>query len=242
MFDYSSKLPEAGRDINYELCNSLGYRSDEFTKEHNGKHVLFAGCSNSYGMSVGNLKDTWTWQVFEYLSQKEKMSGYYNLASCGASPAGIISRVFRYIQEYGMPELIIIIFPDLHRSLRPSGETSFGDVQGYGQNSSADYQHILYFHEQYKMLEYMCKVQGSRLITTTYDTPFTHNIMKSFNSNSYFYFDLPLSDVQYVERGRRLMEINVDEGLELLGDDGIHPGPAWQKLAAEIIIGKIVYN
>lgn len=51
--------------------NSLGFRSDEFIKNHNGKHILFAGCSETEGTG-GNLESNWPYMVYSELCKKKK--------------------------------------------------------------------------------------------------------------------------------------------------------------------------
>lgn len=94
--------------------NSLLFRSDEFKKEHDGKHILFSGCSNSYGASLYN-HEIWPWIVYNKIKEKEKVSGYYNLSISGVGPLHIVSDVFKYIDNYSKPDTIFINLPHLSR-------------------------------------------------------------------------------------------------------------------------------
>jgi hypothetical protein len=94
--------------------NSLGFRSDEFTKNHNGKHILFAGCSETEGYG-GNLESSWPYMVYSELCKKEKISGFFNLSRGGWGHEIIISNIMAYINDYGKPDKIYILLPNMGR-------------------------------------------------------------------------------------------------------------------------------
>ena len=94
--------------------NSLGFRSDEFIKNHNGKHILFAGCSETEGCG-GNLESSWPYMVYSELCKKEKISGFFNLSKAGWGHEVIISNIMSYINDYGKPDTIYILLPNMGR-------------------------------------------------------------------------------------------------------------------------------
>ena len=94
--------------------NSLGFRSDEFIKNHNGKHILFAGCSETEGYG-GNLESSWPYMVYSELCKKEKISGFFNLSKGGWGHEIIISNIMAYINDYGKPDKIYILLPNIGR-------------------------------------------------------------------------------------------------------------------------------
>jgi hypothetical protein len=94
--------------------NSLLFRSDEFTKNHDGKHILFSGCSNTYGFSLYN-HEIWPWLLYNKIKEKEKVSGYYNLAIPGTGAFSMVSDIFKYINNYSKPDVIFINLPLLSR-------------------------------------------------------------------------------------------------------------------------------
>lgn len=101
------------KTVVYEY-NSLGFRSDEFIKDHDGKHVLFSGCSHAEGIG-GNLDSCWSYMTYNELLKKEKLSGFFNLARYGWGYDIIISNIMAYINHYGKPDQIFILFPNLGR-------------------------------------------------------------------------------------------------------------------------------
>ena len=73
--------------------NSLGYRSDEFTKFHDGEHILFAGCSETEGMG-GALESCWSYMTYKKLSETKNVSGFFNLSKGGWGHDVIISNIY----------------------------------------------------------------------------------------------------------------------------------------------------
>lgn len=102
--------------------NSDNLRSDEFKKEHEGKHILFAGCSITFGDGLP-VKYTWPHIVYSTIAQQEKLSGFYNVGRPGASNIWILMQIMKYIELYGIPETIFINFPDPEREIADSEET-----------------------------------------------------------------------------------------------------------------------
>jgi hypothetical protein len=94
--------------------NSYGFRSDEFTTKHEEKHIVFSGCSYTYGDSVF-LKDSWTYKLYSEIAKKEKLSGYFNLGSPGASTKQAIDQIFYYIELFGNPNVIFLLMPNPER-------------------------------------------------------------------------------------------------------------------------------
>jgi len=107
----------------YKL-NKYGFRSDEFTTDHDGKHILFAGCSYTYGDSVF-LEDSWTYKVYSDIAKKEKLSGYFNLGNPGASTKQTIHQIFFYITLFGNPDVIFLLMPNPERDFH---NNSYNDL------------------------------------------------------------------------------------------------------------------
>ena len=100
----------------YKL-NEYGFRSDKFTTDHDGKHIIFAGCSYTYGDSVF-LEDSWAHKLYQDIAKKEKLSGYFNLGNPGASTKESIDQIFSYIELFGNPEVIFLLMPNPERDFR----------------------------------------------------------------------------------------------------------------------------
>lgn len=231
MIELNTKMPDCMKDYNTDtdISNSLGYRSDEFVNVDGQDSLLFAGCSNSFGAGIEKHQDTWTHLVYKEINPS---SGYFNVSSPGASPSGVISRIFRYIANYGMPKTIFILLPSLSRSIAPGQGVLYEEWRD--EFASPVMENFIHFHEQYAMLSHMCYLHGTRLISTTYDMPRSTSLLLSLDEKYFF-------DMYYEGWKERLMEINLS-GLELLADDGDHWGTAWHRLAAEIFLDQYSNN
>lgn len=138
--------------IEYFL-NSDGLRSDEFKKDHDGEHIIFAGCSNTFGKGT-EYKDTWAYQVYEEISQTRKTSGYYNLGLNAGTIIEIIFQIFAYISKYGKPDTIFLFLPEVERD----------DEFFIFPNKHTD---PMVFRI-YDMLDKFCKVSNTKLIASTW--------------------------------------------------------------------------
>ena len=120
--------------------NSFGFRSDEFTSVHNGDHVLFAGCSATEGVG-GSLESCWSYMTYSHLLKNSKLSGFFNVARHGWGYDIIISNIMSYINNYGKPDKIFILFPNIGRFYKWKEQNKDVEIfQYYGSmpNSAED--------------------------------------------------------------------------------------------------------
>lgn len=94
--------------------NEQSFRSDDFISGHLGKHVLFAGCSETEGVG-GNIEDTWSNILYRKISSEEQCSGFFNLARSGWGWRRIILNSIIYFKKYGYPHLFFILLPNNQR-------------------------------------------------------------------------------------------------------------------------------
>ena len=104
---------EKDENITY-VMNNYGHRSDDFTDKHDGLHVLFAGCSETFGFGA-NIEDNWSKIAYNELCKTEKLSGFYRLAISGASWHVIVNNISGYIEKFGKPDRIYINMPNIER-------------------------------------------------------------------------------------------------------------------------------
>ncbi len=86
--------------------NNYGYRGPDFSSE---SELLTAGCSVTYGLGIPE-KGTWSKTLGDMLGMS-----YVNLSAPAASVEWIINSIYRYIDTFGKPKLIVALFPDLTR-------------------------------------------------------------------------------------------------------------------------------
>lgn len=160
--------------------NSREFRSDEFLTRnlHNGEHILFAGCSNTFGQGLFK-EETWAHKVYTEIAKDKPLSGYFNIGYPGISITQTISWIFKYIREFGNPDTIFVLLPDAGRfvgvSAKHEGEL-FGTVmmkEKESKNNPRQYRSskrlIEYFaFEMYSMLETYCLSSGINLISSSW--------------------------------------------------------------------------
>lgn len=94
--------------------NSYGFKSDEFKINHEGKHILFAGCSYTHGSGV-TLEEVWAYGVYKNISEKEKCSGYFNIGFPNTTIQEQSYMMFKYFEKFGNPEVVFWMMPPTSR-------------------------------------------------------------------------------------------------------------------------------
>lgn len=215
-------------DIPVPANLELNFNSDEFSNNHIGKHVLFAGCSVTYGKGLEDFDKSWSKIVYYTISKNEKLSGYYNISYPGHSISLQVSLIFRYIHKYGKPDVIFFNMPSSSRTFSSKDNKIFmsqvtkEDENNYpGSINIAEY----YNFEAYSYLDQYCKDLGIKLISFTWsvsddissDPGITQklflNKVDSFYKSS-LSMDLFLEDYLIKNKGNNL----------LIGTDNQHPG------------------
>jgi hypothetical protein len=143
----------------FEL-NSLNFRSDEFTNSHSGKHILFSGCSYTWGAGLF-LEDVWSKILYDKISKEIDCSGYFNLGLSGTSMISQIVNMFKYFKNYGNPDFIFYNMPDPLRGYVYDKQTNMFYDGFYSKENLEiitlnNYQH-------YYMLDQYCKSNNIKL-------------------------------------------------------------------------------
>lgn len=178
------------------ILNDDFFRCDNFKKEHDGKHVLFAGCSETEGVG-GNLEETWAYDLYKNLSIKNKLSGYFNVGRSGYGFQKIILTCMSYIKKYGNPDYLIILLPNIGRGFFYNSdnntwrhESKFTCRMTYKYHESTieeEKSFFINFVIIWQVFEEFCKTNNIKLIWSTWDHSFMTNIenldiFKTFNN------------------------------------------------------------
>lgn len=172
---------EVKEGLDYQLdyvMNSDHFRSDEFTQDHTDNHILFAGCSNTFGAGV-KYKKTWAYRLYEKLTQEIKIDGYYNLGLCGGSIFEILININKYIKQFGFPKIIFILLPEIERDAI------------YFKEPEKSLTPII--TELYSHLELLCESNNTKLISSSWVVDDTKGINQSLlhgSNKEYFNPDL----------------------------------------------------
>lgn len=241
LFGYNDNVPLL--KSNKYRANSLGYRSDEFTSIHNGQHILFAGCSNTLGVGIEDEETLWPKIVFNEIKKHEQVSGFFNIAYPGISIQGIIFLILRYVHNYGAPDTIFIMFPEIYRGIRPHANidgyyNAYLDPEKYDYHSlkpkrPQDLEDIVAYekpiiYEEYKMFEKLMDSYGVRVISTTYAYPEPGDMLESFGLKTFTSFD-------YGKLENFLYENKTNQSDFLYADDGTHWGTGYHAYSANLM-------
>jgi hypothetical protein len=185
------------------------FRSDDFKSEHIGKHILFAGCSETEGQG-GNIEDSWGKILFNKISSDA--SGFYNIGKSGYGWQKIISQIRIYTNRYGKPENLFVLLPNIGRSIEWSNkEKDWYAKQSYPQFDSTkrlDGDEDMYVSEQsageykktfidfvisWRLFEDFCEAAGIKLVWGTWEPIDNYNFsqLNLFNN----FIPLPKDDI-----------------------------------------------
>lgn len=212
--------------------NSKNYRSDEFTTTHTGLHVLFSGCSHAFGVGLLD-EERWSELLYNNINRDTLCSGYFNIAKQGYSIKAIIINIFKYIEEFGKPDVIFFGVPEINRSVvfvEKHGVYKDVIYQSKGKlYDNAD----LYFEafHYYKMLELFCKY--ARISLISFDSDIQSVDIKS-NKQNFKDFDT-YYDLDKGAASRYIYEYSEtsDGKFDIIARDGLHYGIAVNKFIAE---------
>jgi hypothetical protein len=230
------------------VYNSDSYRSDKFTSNHDGKHVLFMGCSETEGL--GSEYDTvWSKIVYDELSKHNKMSGYFNMGKAGFGWQKIISNFIQYKNRYGKPEYLFVLMPNIGRRFfwNPN-EEKWDYIQSdneVGQKNNNDPNKLLTVkaHREYfinfcigvKFFEEYCKEAGIKLYWTTWNDLENDNFALANCFQNLFLVNEKNEFENFIEKNRPGLKLNK---YDLNRRDG-HHGVLYHQYWAEKFLEKI---
>lgn len=219
LYMMNKELKKMGQDTSflYGRPNSYGLRADEFIKDHSGKHILFAGCSVTFGEG---LPEDYIWPrlVYNAISKTEELSGYFNISINGATHIEIMDQISQYIKDFGNPDTIFVNFPDTERML--SAHFPKDDVN-----------RVL---PRYKDLELYCSNHSIKLVSFSHYEPYNIGFphqdipdkdpMTEISERKTFYkFNMKDYDDRMFVLGQRPLP-PVMEGYRIRALDDSHPG------------------
>ena len=219
--------------------NSLNFRSDEFLTTHNGKHFLFAGCSNTFGYGL-KKEEMWSSKFISLVEESgEVVSGNFNISVPGISVFEIVTNAMKYCYNYGNPEVIFIQLQNTARfyGLNPDDGLFRHSIINESKDSSVlAMSKILeiYAYQYLLMLELFCKSNGIKLFIFSWD-------------DRGFFSEVPELDNFYCVEPENLVEAisiyidnNPKDKYAITARDKKHPGTATQEYWANLAFS--LYN
>jgi len=152
-------------NITYSM-NSYGHRSDEFLVNHNGKHVLFAGCSTTLGEGLPYMTN-WSGRLYKKIAKEENLSGYFNLSYLGGNVQLIIDNIYKYAKKFGNPDYLFCHFPETHRYPQPYGRFSYINFVD-NNNAEVDPLRFINAYLAIRGLEMYCESNNIKLYWNTW--------------------------------------------------------------------------
>jgi hypothetical protein len=120
-------INENDKSVEYRY-NDNYFRSDNFTKTHEGLHILFSGCSESEGVG-DNIEHAWTKILYDKISKETECSGFFNLSRAGWGWSKIVINTLIYFEKYGYPDILFITLPN-HQRKHTYSEDGFANDNG----------------------------------------------------------------------------------------------------------------
>lgn len=219
------------------IINSNGHRSDVFKKDHKGLHVLFSGCSYTFGESLPYMK-SWSGYLHKKLEEKNNLSGYYNLSYPGGSIEIIINNIYKYCDKYGYPDAIFLFLPEASR------KNVWHNNKYYCIMSGDDYFYDLYWgkenacysiYNQIKNFEHFCKSSNIFLRWSTWSEK-DMSMYENLNFQNY----LSISTKEIINNAKNY-EDSSDEYF-MSARDKSHPGLAYSDGLANIFLKEFNEN
>lgn len=163
------------KDFDRETFNGFRCDTPPEDKIHEGSHILFAGCSITWGEGLFK-EETWPYLAYQEIAKVEKTSGFFNIGFPGLSITQICFWLFKYFDTYGNPDTLFLFLPTPDRFI-----TAFGDghpqlggaLLEEGEANTLSSTKLVCRHyslEVYKMLEIYCLSNNIRLITSSWSS------------------------------------------------------------------------
>jgi hypothetical protein len=220
--------------------NNEGYRSEDF--KQNPK-FLFAGCSETFG-EAADVETTWAYKLFNKI--KNDKDSYCNLGLGGLDASLIIYQVMMFIEKYGKPENLFIVFPELNRCIETdSKKTATVSLFEIVPGILEEYDNILHSSSkivnmvrsvnllQIKNFEMYCKNIGINLIWSNWSNESEEKILEEGFFNNY------VSIINEKDIADKAIELGYNyKTLELTRPDGNHHGEIFHDYWANIFYNK----
>ena len=200
--------------------NSFGFRSDEFTSNHDGLHVVFTGCSTTMGTAL-EKEYLWAKLLYDKIFSETPCSGYFNLGINGTSMMDQTFNLFKYFKKYGNPNVIFFNMPEALRF--------YYDKNGEIHHAWYDDKEVnlLFYlgYQYYLMLESYCITNNIQLYGFTWNPErFPKSYSNFFTGKFKTFYPIPWSE-------REQFVFDYAEKLKgqdylLKAKDGIHHGIA----------------
>lgn len=206
--------------------NDFNFRSDNFKDIHKNLHILFTGCSNTWGFALYK-EEMWSKILYDKIKNLNNVSGYFNLSVPGTSILSQIVNLFKYFNKYGNPDVIFFNMPDPLRFY--SYENRLID-SNYSEKSLPVLKLLIY--QNYLMLEQYCKSNNIKLFSFSWHEN-TEDFMSKLFKKTYYSIDKKIITNYLYEYSNKTNNIYA-----IKARDGIHFGTGYNLYWANFMYEK----
>ncbi len=211
--------------------NFLSYRCDNFTNSHDGMHLLFTGCSVTWGNGL-NVNEVWSKKVYDKINSITKCSGYFNLSNPGTGLYTQIVNLFKYFKTYGNPQAIFFNIPDINRFYFYD-KTSTKIYDAFYSSQESPFLKFLSY-QYYLMLEQYCHSHQIKLFSFTWSEIGKKDFTPLENFSSFYKIDSDtLLDFVYEYKNNFPNDV-----YSVVARDGDHFGTAFHEYWYNFIYSK----
>jgi hypothetical protein len=239
---YDHETISEGPYFDYKI-NSDGFRTKHFEKiDSNNLNILFSGCSFTHGAGLPS-EYAWPSKVENMISKiSNKKIESRNIALGGSNVFQICKNLRVYIEKYGKPDYIFVLFPGFERTIKYQDQNkskSFIKVtitpphhDNYKKNNGVKHfmesyiieESILFATDYIHNLEFVCNILDIKLIWSTWEQEYQRMSQELDFDN---YIDVPSRQSYTIE------ENTEDEPYWDMARDQNHPGIGYHKLIAD---------
>jgi len=214
-------------NIDYQL-NNYGHRCDNFKLNHEYNHILFAGCSFTFGESLPYMQN-WSGKLYKKFLSENKLDGYFALGFLNGFTSHIVYNIMLYCESFGFPETIFCFFPQSERTVKYINNElliSYKIDKEHKETGRVDSFKSISFLEKY------CEINKIKLFWSTWDN-LDADFYKKQNFNNFIFMqdsDIHLAATNKDEKENPFFKI---------GRDQAHPGLSYSDGVANIFFEKI---
>jgi hypothetical protein len=214
----------------YENISDLPTRDAKLIKiTSSRKNILFAGCSitSGTGLEVG---ERWIDHVYSKINNFKEYSGLFNIGQEGGSIQSQVDYIFKYCEEFGIPDIILFNIPDFWRMTIDNSTYKIyaSDESEYSEDAVGKLACSI-GKQAYSMLESFCKVNNIILLSISWDQ-MTNKLLKDKQT----FVAIADSDLH-----KAMFKYDDGGPYAILARDGIHPGTAKHIAWSEIVLDKL---
>jgi hypothetical protein len=174
--EWSGMFKENHQWIKKEEMNNFNFRSENFINNHKNFHVIFSGCSQTFGTGLLE-EELWAKNLYTLLNSKEQCSGYFNLATPGASIGHLVVNIFKYCKNFENPKAIFINLPNTCRIY------TYNEDKKILQDGRFSDEYIDFFdvlsYQYYFLLEQYCNQNNIKLFSFSWHKN-TNSLMSKY--------------------------------------------------------------